>query len=90
YGVKTSKGVPKIAAKGSRLSSKLITKVIDGEQIRYVEDDQDLAFDRIKRIASGETVTWVNHAPTFSIDGTAKFVHRDIRATAPVTTSNDQ
>ena len=89
YGVKTSKGTPKIAAKGSRLSSKLITKIIDGEEIQYIEDDQNLAFERIKRIAAGETIQWINHAPTFSIDGSAKFVHRNIRATARTTTSSD-
>ncbi len=87
YGIKTSKGKPKIASKGSRLSNKLITKIIDGEEIRYIEDDQDLAFEKIKSIAAGETVQWINHAPTFSIDGTAKFIHRNIRATARLTTT---
>jgi len=87
YGIKTSKGKPKIASKGSRLSNKLITKIIDGEEIRYIEDDQDLAFEKIKSIAAGETVKWINHTPTFSIDGSAKFIHRDIRATAHMKTT---
>lgn len=41
-----------------------------------------LAFNDLERIINGETITWRNDAPTFSIDGSARFVTREIRATA--------
>jgi hypothetical protein len=41
-----------------------------------------LKFDDIVKIVNGETILWENPAPTFSIDGSAKFIHREIRRTA--------
>lgn len=41
-----------------------------------------LGFNEIRRIVEdGETIEWKNPAPTFALDGTAKFVVRKVRAT---------
>ena len=79
---KDGKQTFKIAAKGSRLAEKIITKEIDGHLTTYVEFDPAEAFKKIVKIVNGETVTWENPAPSFSIDGKADFVRRNIRATA--------
>ncbi len=41
-----------------------------------------LTFEEVKRISEGETVTWMNAAPSFSIAGAHNFVVRKIRSTA--------
>lgn len=41
-----------------------------------------LSYTDIEDIVNGKTVTWNNPAPTFSIDGSATFIVRKIRATA--------
>ena len=41
-----------------------------------------LTFSDIKRIANGEIVQWKNEAPSFTLAGEARFVVRNIRATA--------
>lgn len=40
-----------------------------------------LTADEVRRICLGETITWRNDAPTFSIDGRARFIERKIVAT---------
>ncbi len=79
---KDGKQTFKIAAKGSRLAEKIITRQIDGHLTTYVEFDPATAYEKITRIVNGETVVWENPAPSFSIDGKADFVRRNIRATA--------
>jgi Vibrio phage DNA polymerase len=58
------------AVKGSNGKNKIASK------------GSKLDFDQLVRIVNGETITWKNDAPAFSIDGSSKFVVRDIRATA--------
>ena len=55
----------------------------DGKK-KVASKGSKLDFDQLERIINGETVNWKNDAPAFSIDGTAKFVTRDIRATVPL------
>lgn len=89
YGIALSErhnkgGVPsfKIACKGSRLFEKEVKREIEGEEIFYIERDNSVAFDKVKRVLAGEEIIWRNHAPTFSIDGNAHFMRRKIKATA--------
>lgn len=53
----------------------------DGKK-KIASKGSKLDFDALERIVNGETVIWKSDAPTFSIDGGAKFVQRNIRATA--------
>lgn len=88
YAVRLSNGAYKLANKGSKLNQISVTKMIEGEEITYFESNDAAAFDKLTSIVNGATVRWDNPAPTFSIDGSARFIHRDIRATgkrAPVT-----
>ncbi|MDE2019666.1 MAG: hypothetical protein KGJ13_04975 [Patescibacteria group bacterium] len=41
-----------------------------------------LNFETLADIINGKTAVWKNDPPSFRIDGKAKFVHREIRATA--------
>jgi hypothetical protein len=43
-----------------------------------------LNFSDIVKIVNGDTILWENPAPTFSIDGSATFIHREIRRTSRV------
>jgi hypothetical protein len=43
-----------------------------------------LKFSDIVKVVNGETILWENPAPTFSIDGSAAFIHREIRRTSRV------
>jgi hypothetical protein len=81
YAVKLSTGGYKIASKGSKLNQTNVIKKIHDEEIEYYEVDNAAAFEKLNGIVNGETVRWNNPAPTFSIDGSAVFIHRDIRAT---------
>ena len=49
-----------------------------------------LTYDDLVKIINGETIEWLNDAPSFSIDGSAQFVRRSIRATAHTATSKGQ
>jgi DNA polymerase type B, organellar and viral len=42
---------------------------------------RDVTDDEFRRIANGEVITKRNNAPTYMLDGTAKFISRDIRMT---------
>jgi hypothetical protein len=54
----------------------------DGKQIiKIASKGSKLVFEDIEKIIRGETVTWKSPAPSFKIDGTAKFVVRNIRKT---------
>lgn len=81
YAVKLSDGKYKLANKGSKLNQINVTKQIEGEEITYFETNDAAAFEKLTHIVNGGTVRWDNPAPTFSIDGSATFIHRDIRAT---------
>lgn len=81
YAIKLADGKYKLANKGSKLNQVTVTKIIEGEEITYFETDDAAAFDKLTKLINGETVRWDNPAPTFSIDGRAQFIHRDIRAT---------
>jgi hypothetical protein len=82
YGIKLANDKYKLATKGSRLNQKHMYKIIDGEQISYQEQDDATGYEQITRLMTGETIVWQNEAPSFKIDGSAKFVVRKIRATA--------
>lgn len=81
YAIKLSDGKYKLANKGSKLNQITVTKIIEGEEFSVLETDDATAFEKLKSIVNGETVTWNNPAPSFSIDGSAAFIHRQIRAT---------
>lgn len=68
YGIQTSKIDKKTGLQVNKIASK-------GCKITY---------EQIERIINGETISWQNAAPSFSIDGRAKFVKRSIRQTAMV------
>lgn len=53
----------------------------DGKK-KVASKGSKLDFDELVRIINGETVQWKSEAPAFGIDGSAKFVVRNIRATA--------
>jgi DNA polymerase type B, organellar and viral len=53
----------------------------DGKK-KIASKGSKLDFDQLVSIVNGETVNWKSDAPAFSIDGSTKFVQRNIRATA--------
>lgn len=55
-------------------------RTLDGST-KIASKGSKLNFDQIARIVNGETITWENPAPSFKIDGSAKFVKRQIRST---------
>jgi hypothetical protein len=82
---KDGKATYKLASKGSRLNEKHLTELIEGKETTHIIKDDALAYDKMIRLVNGETIIWENDAPTFSIDGSADFIHREIRATARIT-----
>lgn len=50
--------------------------------VKIASKGSKLEYDEIERIVNGETVTWRNAAPTFSVAGDANFVVRNIRRTS--------
>lgn len=53
-------------------------------KIKIASKGSKLAYSDLERIIRGETVVWKNPAPTFSIDGSAKFMQRKIKATGKI------
>jgi hypothetical protein len=55
----------------------------DGNRLtKIASKGSKLSYGDLERIINGETIEWLNQAPSFSIDGSAQFVRRNIRATA--------
>lgn len=53
-----------------------------GNRYKIASKGSKLAFEELERIVNGETIQWQSPAPSFSIDGNANFVVREIRSTA--------
>lgn len=90
YAMKLSTGKYKLATKGSKLNQIEVMKHIDGEDITYLEHNDEAGYDKLVRLIAGETIRWDNPAPTFSIDGSAQFLHREIRATGMKTRNKER
>jgi hypothetical protein len=54
----------------------------DGNCIKQANKGSKLTANEIERIAQGETVTWRNPVPSFSMSGKSRFIQRRIRRTA--------
>jgi hypothetical protein len=78
---------------GWKLEATATTAAICGKKLYALFDESEtcikkahkgarLSGPEILRIAKGETVGYDNPVPSFSFDGTASFIHRDIRRTA--------
>lgn len=67
---------------GIRLSS--VNKETGKPNVKIASKGSQLAWEDLETIIKGGVVEWSNPAPSFAIDGSAKFVHRKIRATAPL------
>lgn len=66
------------------ISLSTINKETGKPNIKIASKGSQLAYEDIETIIKGGTVEWHNPAPSFGIDGKAKFVHRKIRATVPL------
>lgn len=72
------------ATMGHFAGKKLYGILLSNGKKKIASKGSKLAFEDLEQIIAGKTVTWKNDAPSFSIDGGAKFVHRRIRATSPL------
>jgi hypothetical protein len=66
---------------GKKLYGIKLSNPKDGKEYKIASKGSKLAYEDIKKIVKGGVIEWRNDAPSFSLDGSAMFVHRMIKAT---------